>query len=152
MSTIAQHGEIHKQLHNMVKYTNNWTTWWNTQTIVQHSEIHPYNTLTTAKQNSTETIPQQHLIITIEQHGEIHNQLQNKVKYTKITQHCGIPKHLHYIVKLTNDIKDSKDAPNRNCKNSCSCFFEKIYFSMWWNWTYNLTSTRRSSMMVSDHF
>ena len=131
MTTIAQRGEIQKQLHNMMKYMNNWmvkstnncTTWWNPQTIVQHSEIHPNNTLTTPKQHSTETILQQHLIITIEQHGEIHNQLHNKVKYTEITQHCEILKHLHYIVKFTNDIKESKDSPNRNCKNSCSCSY-----------------------------
>ena len=94
---------------------------------MQHDEIHPNNNLTTPKQHSTETILQQHLIITIEQHGEIHNQLHNKVKYTEITQHCEILKHLHYIVKFTNDIKESKDSPNRNCKNSCSCFFSILH-------------------------
>ena len=50
MTTIAQHGEIaqtiarhdviHKQLQNMVKFTNNRTTWWNSQIITQHGEIH----------------------------------------------------------------------------------------------------------------
>ena len=38
--TIAQLGEIQKQLHNMMKFTNNYTTWWNLQTIEQHDEIH----------------------------------------------------------------------------------------------------------------
>ena len=32
------------------------------------------------------------------------------VKYTKITQHCEIPKQLHYIVKFTNNGKESRDA------------------------------------------
>ena len=32
------------------------------------------------------------------------------VKCTKITQHCEIPKQLHYIVIFTNNIKESRDA------------------------------------------
>ena len=44
--TNAQHDEIQKQLHNMMKFTNNCTTWCNSLTIAQHGEIHP-NTQTT---------------------------------------------------------------------------------------------------------
>ena len=40
MTKIAQHDEIHKQLHNMMKSTNNCTTQWHLQTIAQHVEIH----------------------------------------------------------------------------------------------------------------
>ena len=36
---IAQHGEIHKQLHNIVKFNNYCTAWWNSQTIAHNGEI-----------------------------------------------------------------------------------------------------------------
>ena len=40
---FAKHGEItykqHKQMHNMVKITNNCTAWCNSQTIAQHGKI-----------------------------------------------------------------------------------------------------------------
>ena len=38
--SIAQHGDIYKQLHNMIKFTNNGTTQSNSPTIAQHHEIH----------------------------------------------------------------------------------------------------------------
>ena len=76
--TIAQHGEIQKQLHNMMKYTNNCRTKWNS------SQQHPNNTQTTLNLNYTSTIPYHNT--TIAKHGEIQNQLHKMVKYTKNTQ------------------------------------------------------------------
>ena len=37
---IAQHGEIQIELHTMVKFTNSCKTWWNSQTVAKHGEIH----------------------------------------------------------------------------------------------------------------
>ena len=91
----------------MVKSTNNCATWWNS------SQQHPNNTQTTLNLNYTSTIPYHNT--TIAKHGEIHNQLPNMVKYTKITQQGKISLT---IILETNNVKDFY----RNCKNSCSCF------------------------------
>ena len=90
----------------MVKSTNNCATWWNS------SQQHPNNTQTTLNLNYTSTIPYHNT--TIAKHGEIHNQLPNMVKYTKITQQGEISQTIRME---TNNVKDFY----RNCKNSCSC-------------------------------
>ena len=95
----------------MVKFTNNCATWWNSQTFSQHGEIHfigdrfrKWKMFT----NYTKTIPQQHLMTTIAQHGEIHKQLHNMMKFTNncatwwnsqtIVQHGEIHKQLHNML------------------------------------------------------
>ena len=81
--TIAQHSTHNLNYTSTSPYNHN-CTWWNPQTIAQHGEIHPNNTQTTPNLNYTSTIPYHNT--TIAKHGEINNQLHYMVKYTKITQ------------------------------------------------------------------
>ena len=106
--TIAQHDEIHKQLHEIMKYTNNCPTWWNSETIAQlnnislsgngsngglvgKSHFKKYSSFIERKPKQHLDTPHDHNCTTwwnsqtFAQHGEIHKQLHNMVKFIPTT-------------------------------------------------------------------
>ena len=166
--TIAQYGEIHQQLHNMVKFTNNCTTWWNSPTIAQHGEIHQqlHNMVKFTNNCATWWNWQ-----TIAQHGEIHHQLHNMVKFTNncttwwnsptIAQHGKIYQQLHNMVKFINyyivkftmwKILDSSNTPNRNYENYRSCLNWQLIFKIVFSDISKMLSGSSSSSFVSEFY